>query len=286
MFVNKYRVVLNGSGIQTGATISVPITMDYQLVDQGEIIETKFVEAEIEKNINTILDYDKVRFSPVIPVSNAATPVDTITYNVHFLNTNNQYNTYSYYGDIGFDDFDIKFRKKRFTNSFLRLSFYDSDNLTNQRLVSFITIFPKIEPNNYSIGAQWGQITPANNFKIQYVLSSSLINRSLNSQGFFLYHYKDEIGVNAPKELYMRAEFNNAKNGKTTNLMSNDDPNVPIDNLMISTSGTNNSNNLFTKYILKKISDSYYYEIDTTYSENVEAVGDTYIVDLYQISAS
>jgi hypothetical protein len=282
MFVNKYKIVSN----TTGTTISVPIMMDYQLVDQDDIIKTKFVDVEIEKNTNIILDYDKVRFQPIIANGDAFSIVNDVTYNVHFLNQSNQYNQYSYYGDIGFDNFDIKFRKKRFTNTFLRLSFYDSDIMTNQRLLSFVTIYPKIEPNNYSVGAQWGNITPANNFKIQFVLSSSLINRTLNSQGYFLYHFKDEVLIDLPKELYMRADFNNAKNGKTTNLMSNNDPSITIDNLMVSTIGTNNTNNIFTKYILKKVNDSYYYEIDTSYSTNVQTAGNDYIVDLYQISAS
>lgn len=282
MFVNKYKIVSN----TTGTTISVPIMMDYQLVDQDDIIKTKFVDVEIEKNTNIILDYDKVRFQPIITNGDTFSIVNDVTYNVHFLNQSNQYNQYSYYGDIGFDNFDIKFRKKRFTNTFLRLSFYDSDIMTNQRLLSFVTIYPKIEPNNYSVGAQWGNITPANNFKIQFVLSSSLINRALNSQGYFLYHFKDEVLIDLPKELYMRADFNNAKNGKTTNLMSNNDPSITIDNLMVSTIGTNNTNNIFTKYILKKVSDSYYYEIDTSYSTNVQTAGNDYIVDLYQISAS
>ena len=282
MFVNKYNIVFNS----TGTTISVPITMDYQLVDQDDIIKTKFVDVEIKKNTNSILDYDKVRFQPIATTDNGFLISNNIIYNVHFLNQNNQYNQYSYYGDIGFDNFDIKFRKKKFTNTFLRLSFYDSDTMTNQRLLSFVTIYPKIEPNNFSIGAQWGNITPANNFKIQFTLSSSLIDRTLNSQGYFLYHFKDEVPVNLPKELYMRADFNNAKNGKSTNLMSNNDPAITIDNLMVSTTGTNNTNNIFTKYILKKVDDSYYYEIDTNYSTNVQVLSNDYIVDLYQISAS
>jgi len=286
MFVNKYKITYNTIGNQNDSSISIPITLDYQLVDQDEIIQTKFVDVEIKKNTNEILDYDKVRFQPKFPTTFGFALADDIVYNVSFLNSNNQYNQYSYYGDIGFDDFDIKFRKKRFTNSFLRLSFYDSDIITNQRLVSFTTIYPKIEPNNYSIGQQWGNITPANNFKIQFVLSSSLIDRTLNSQGYFLYHYKDEVTIDLPKELYMRAEFNNAKNGKTTNLMSNNDPSITIDNLMVSTIGTNNTNNLFTKYILKKVNDSYYYEIDTTYSTNVQISNGDYIVNLYQIRAS
>jgi hypothetical protein len=286
MFVNKYRVTYNPSISQDDINISIPIRLDYQLVDQNDIVNSEFVDVEIKKNINDILDYERVRFQPKLSTNDGIILTNTITYNVNFLNQNNNYNQYTYYGDIGFDDFDIKFRKKRFTDSFLRLSFYDSDITTNQRLISFVTLYPKIEPNNYSIGQSWGEITPANNFKIQFTLSSSLIDRTLNSQGYFLYHYKDEVSANSPKELYMRAEFNNAKNGKTTNFMSNSDPTITIDNLIVTTTGSNNENNLFTKYILKKVNNSYYYEIDTSYSTNVQILNGDYIVNLYQISAA
>lgn len=286
MFVNRYKITFNPNIIQTGATIEVPMITGYQLVDQDDIIKTKFVDVEIEKNTNEILDYEKVRFQPIIENNDSFSLVNNVIYNIHFLNSTNQYNQYSYYGDIGFNDFDIKFRKKRFTNSFLTLSFYDSDIMTNQRLLSFVTIYPRIEPNNYSIVSEWGDITPANSFKIQFNLSSSLINRSLNSQGYFLYHFKDEVTTTIPKELYMRAEFNNAKDGKTTNLMSNNNPQITIDNLMVSTTGTNNTNNIFTKYILKKINESYYYDIDTTYSSNVQSTNNNYVIDLYEISAT
>lgn len=286
MFVNRYKITFNPNIIQTGATIEVPMITGYQLVDQDDIIKTKFVDVEIEKNTNEILDYEKVRFQPIIDNNDSFSLVNNVIYNIHFLNSTNQYNQYSYYGDIGFNDFDIKFRKKRFTNSFLTLSFYDSDIMTNQRLLSFVTIYPRIEPNNYSIVSEWGDITPANSFKIQFNLSSSLINRPLNSQGYFLYHFKDEVTTTIPKELYMRAEFNNAKDGKTTNLMSNSNPQITIDNLMVSTTGTNNTNNIFTKYILKKINESYYYDIDTTYSSNVQSTNNNYVIDLYEISAT
>ena len=285
MSVNKYTINFTKFAKTTGATISIPVNMTYQLVDQDEIIQTKFVNAEIQKSINTILDYDKVRFNPVTLNGDSMSFIDNIIYKVHFLTSSNQFNPSSYFGDIGFDNFDIKFRKKAFTKTFLRLNFYDSDSPITQRLISFITLFTKINPTDYSTGGltPWGAITPVNNLKTQFILGNSIANRSLNGEGFFIYNFKDEVTVDAPKELYMRAEFNNAKNGKTVGLMSTSSTTTTIDNL-VSTS-QNLTNNIFTKYILKTNNGQHYYEIDTNYSTNVQVISNDYIIDLYQITA-
>jgi hypothetical protein len=96
-----------------------------------------------------------------------------------------------------------------------------------------------------------------------------------------LLYFRDEL-VNAPKELYMSAEFNNAKNGSITRFMSTSNTNIPIDELL---NQSNNVNNLFTKYILKKVNNRYTYELDITYSSNVQVNYNDYIIDLYQIHA-
>lgn len=287
MSVNKYTVNFSQFDETTGATINIPINLGYQLVDQDEIVQTKFVNTEINNNVNDTLDYDKVRFTPIITTNNSFSFTSNITYRLHFLNNLNQYNTFSYFGEIGFDNFDVKFRKKGFTQSFLRLNFYDSDSTVNQRLLSFITLFTKINQSDFSIGSipPWGVVTSVNNLKTQFILGNSLVNRTVNGEGFFIYHYKDEVTIDLPKELYMRAEFNNAKDGKATGFMSTSNTNITIDNLVSTTQNTNTTNNIFTKYILKKEGGQYYYEIDTTYSTNVEITANNYIIDLYQITA-
>lgn len=287
MSVNKYTVNFSQLNSATGATINLPINLGYQLVDQDEIIQTKFVDVEIDKNVNDILDYDKVKLIPVVNINNSIYFIDNITYRLHFLNNLNQFNPSSYFGEIGFDNFDIKFRKKGFTQSFLRLNFYDSDSTATQRLLSYVTLFTKINSTDYSTGSipTWGTITSVNNLKVQFILGNSIVNRSANGEGFFLYHYKDEVLVDVPKELYMRAEFSNAKNGKTIGLMSTSSTTTAIDNLVVTTQNTNLTNNIFTKYILKKENGQYFYEIDSNYSTNVEKTFNNYTIDLYQITA-
>lgn len=279
MSVNRYQIRFDQYGVGDSGSIEIPINMNYQLVDQDEIVRTDFVALEVIKNTNPIIDYEKTRFKPA--VINNATILESnyIKYKLNFLNSSGQYNPNTYYSDLGFIDPDIRFRKKNFTQSFLFLSFYDTDIPSTQRLISTITCYPKIDYSNYLLT---GQVAPVNTLVTEFNLGNVMLNRNLNGQGFSIYHYKDEVTLSLPKNLYMRASFNNAKDGKTTLFMSTNNTNLPIDYLIRTTEGTTNTNNVFTKYILKKTAVGYYYEIDTTYSNNIQINTNDYVVNLYE----
>jgi hypothetical protein len=280
MFVNNFKVNVT-TITNTATTINIPIDMEFQLVDQAELVDRVFVDVETEKNINPIIDYEKAKF---IPVNLKNTPINKIIYKVSLLNGNT-------YGAIGFSDDDIKFRKENFKRSFLELNFYDSDNPLTQNFVTSITLFPRItssdlEPSNSTTGTP-GQPKPANQIPITYTLESPLINPKGFSEGYHIYDYKDEVQIGQPKYLYMRARFKNAKDGKTTNMMVKQQP-KPIDLLV---------HELYTRYILIKAETGYYYRIDNQYQGNGPSIAPnnvTYqqastntniIVDLYQINA-
>ncbi len=284
MSVNRFQVRFDTYTTFNGGFINIPVNMDYQLVDQDELVKDKFVKAEVKKNTNPIIDYEKVRFSPAVINGSNVNLTSNITYKLHFLNSSGQFNPDSFYSDLGFINPDIKFRKKSFTDSFLFLSFYDTDIPSTQKLLFYLTVYPKIDYSNYSVATQppWGSITPVNNLKVHFNLGNNILNRNLNSQGFFIYDYYDEVNISLPKTVYMRALFNNAKNGKSTTFMSTNNTSISIDNLMRTTEGTTNTNNVFTKYILIKTNGGYYYEIDTTYSNNVTINNNDYVVDLYE----
>lgn len=266
----KYQININGVSATTASTINIPINLEFQLVDQAELIEKQFVDIETEKAINSILDYEKVRF---IPIDSSFNIFDNVKYNIIFSGGVNNY------GGIGFTNDDIKFRKNNFKLSFLKLNFYDTDKATDQRLISFVTLFPKINdtdlhPLNSTVYVP-SSVKPANQINTTFILDNPLNNSKGNFEGFYLYNYKDEVTNLLPKELFMKASFNNAKSGKTINLMTISSAQT-IDNLV---------NNLHTKYILKRNNTGYYYEIDTIYSTNVGISGNTITVNLYQIQS-
>ena len=250
MFVKNYKININTlkSGT-TATTINIPINMEYQLVDQAELIDRVFVEIETEKAINEIIDYEKIRFVPINSLNNQ---INSITYTVDLLGLTT-------YGSIGFNDNDIKFQKESFKQTFLNLNFYDSNNPMNQNLILNITLFSQLTefdlvPLNSSTGIA-GQPLPANDIQIKYVLENPLLNPLGFSEGYFLYDYKDELNVGDSKYLYMRASFKNAKDGKSTNLMVKNTA-LPIDELI---------HQLYTRYVLTRTIDGYYFRIDDSY---------------------
>lgn len=256
---------INISTIESGTTattINIPINMEYQLVDQSELIDKVFVDVEVENSINPILDYEKVRF---LPTDLSGVHVDKVTYSLDLNGATN-------YGAIGFNDDDIKFEKNNFKQSFLNMAFYDSDNALTQKLVSNITLFAETPL----------PMTSANLTPLTFVLSNPILNPRGFAEGYHLYDYKDELKIGDFKYLYMRASFKNAKSGKSVNLM-NESAADTIDKLV---------HKLYTKYKLVRKSTGFYYEIDDTYHgdgtsgpNNVTYLTNNVTIKLYDIKA-
>ena len=264
MLVDRYQIKLPRPE-SSATTINVPIDLTPQLVDQAEIIDRKFVEVEVENAINPILDYEKVRFLPAIisPTPTATTvnsviQIQTLTYQINLLDANNTYFSPSTtYADAGFDNDDLRFRKNRLIKSFLRLDFYDSDILTDQRLVATMSINPNI--TYADIQPNISAYPVAQNKQLWLQLKNPLTNDEVFGEGFFLYYFKDEVDINLPENLYMRATFINAKTGISKGLMT-DQAQVPIDQLV---------DQLHTRYVLHRTQTGYFYAIDNQYSNNV-----------------
>ena len=77
MFVNNFKInIFNVDSGSTATTINIPINLEYQLVDQSEIVDRVFVDVETEKAINTTIDYEKARFIPIDYESNLIYKID------------------------------------------------------------------------------------------------------------------------------------------------------------------------------------------------------------------
>ena len=280
----KYQIRISNLTGVTDTFINIPIDMTPNMVDQSELVNKKFVDVEVEKSINPILDYEKARFGPIyFDGDNQQTDINNIIYDVRFLSASTFPTSASFYSDIDITNDDIKFGKKRFENSFLNLSFYDTDRATDQRLLSFIKIFPRLTTANIQDSGDptLGLPKPANEIPVTFTLSNPIKNPEGFAEGYYIYNYKDEVTSELPKEIFMRATFNNAANGKTLNLMTEGIA-YGIEELV---------NKLYTKYILHRNSTGYYYAIDETYNTNgglnnvTITNGGDYIVTLYQIQA-
>lgn len=285
MFANKYT--LNINNFNTGTTeqyiSGVSLSTQFQIVDNDELINRVFVDTEAQNAINKILDYDRVRYMPLLPSNDL---VSSITYDLSMLDANNQYSTN--YGGIGFQYDDVKFRKNAFTNSFLRLSFYDSDDAMVQNLVGFTTLYSRLRTIDLitgSFGSVVGLPKPINDIPINFTVENPIINRRGFAEGFHLYYYKDALNIGESKSLYMKASFNNAKTGKSDNLMVKNTPQF-VDKLI---------NELYVKIIISRTTTGYYYKFDETYqgnqttppvlTNNITFVGTSVNVKLYQVAA-
>jgi len=277
MFANRYQINLTTLATGTTATtINIPINLEFQIVDQGELIERVFVETEVEKAINPILDYEKVRF---LPTTLSGVHVDEITYSLNISGATN-------YAAIGFTDEDIALERNNFKQTFLNLAFYDTDNPLNQRLITDLTLFSHLTsgdllPSGTTLGIP-GQPKPAIQIPLDFTVSNPILNPRGFAEGYHLYDYKDELNIGDFKYLYMRASFKNAKTGRSVNLMNQIAADT-IDNLV---------HKLYTRYKLTRLSTGFYYELDDLYHgdgtsgpNNVSYLGNNATINLYLIKA-
>lgn len=277
MFANRYKINLSTLATGTTATtINIPINMEYQIVDQGELIQRVFVDVEVEKAINPILDYEKVRF---LPTNLSGVHIDQITYSLDLTGSTN-------YGAIGFTDEDIKFDRNNFKHTFLNLAFYDTDNAMTQKLISNLTLYSHLTNGDLVqtivAGASAGQPKPASQILLNFTVNNPILNPRGYGEGYHLYDYKDELKIGDFKYLYMRGSFKNAKTGRSVNLMVESAAKT-IDVLV---------HKLYTKYKLTRTSTGFFYELDDTYQgigisapNNVSYIGNNAIIKLYQIKA-
>lgn len=158
-------------------------------------------------------------------------------------------------GFLNFTDNDIFYRKKKVGETFVRLSFYTSNDPTTQKLLHYSTIFlndtelygkyvkqlinleddPKLEekiwlPDNNGDTAYIEKINAIKNLikenaKIAFLQEGNRLdseititneyNKDSSSEGFNLYLFAEDAFINNGKTIYLKIEFNHAGNGKT-----------------------------------------------------------------------
>lgn len=134
---------------------------------------------------------------------------------------------------LGFDKDDVYFQKMKLQKSFLRLSFYDSNDPMNQNLLFYSTIFLDTgelfgKYNKLKTQATEGEISGVDSesdvmlidkdgfdrLDCQFVVTDRYnINKS--SEGFYIYLFNKTLPKKAEEPIYMKVEFNHAKYGKT-----------------------------------------------------------------------
>lgn len=208
-------------------------------------------------------------------------------------------------GYLGFDDDDIYYQKTKVKKSFLRLLYYDSKDVLNKNLITYSTSFldsgklftkysmirnndnlfkyvsesekfdnemvmfePGRQPVVSSSSDSTGETKKYDNLRISSgIVLKDKYNDDASSDGFYLYMFKQDAPSEEPIDLYLKAEFNNAKYGKTVNLMlpvGGDGVPIRFGDTVVDESG--NTINVFPQFFTKDVSGQTLFDFDAYYN--------------------
>ena len=243
-YLSFYKTIANYS-------VNINISQDYTLDSMRTDLLDRFIEVETEKAINPILDNERIRFEPVFKTTqNNKTvyyPINRINYQFHF----NKEEGGVWVSDdnitkllkLGFSDNDVLYKKKVLSKTFCRQSFYNNFNPTQYKLECFNSVYINIDNlySNYILNISNVSDNPINgiqmlgeNMNAEFTVFNPLLEKFTNtyrrnniettveyiqsssSEGYYLYLFGEEYKQLIPSKLYMKMEFNNARNGKRT----------------------------------------------------------------------
>ena len=282
MFVKKYEIRYDKTTNNT--SVNIPIRLDFTPVDNSELIEDKFVRDEVEKAINPITDYKKVRFKPSVIRNGVWDIVDEFKLQLTLFDGTMYSQTPTTYGDIGFVYSDLFCRSNRLMRSFLTLSFFDTPSTQSNRLLSFSTFFTQIGTDQKEVT---GQVKSAEEAPISFRIGDPQLKPNSVHEGFHLYWYKDLVddAPNKEYEMYVSAEYSNAMSGITAGLYTLETQDV-TDIQISDVNGPNGG--LFLKCILKNDNGVYKYTFEKLQTQTgVEwnvPVMNTPTITFYQIA--
>lgn len=111
--------------------VNIPLSLDFKNNGYSDLI-TRIGEEEKQKNVNLIVDAEKMRFY----TAKYGTSAIVSGVNLEFYFKNISGGTYSVdFKNAGFSQEDINNSRNRLTKSFFRLDFYDSDDEKTQNFL-------------------------------------------------------------------------------------------------------------------------------------------------------
>lgn len=259
MLINKVKFQ---KGNIVDSYLSIPLSIKFSPeVQQYEQIENNF-DLTTSDIINPIIDYEKIKLTPV--KTGLIESLDGLNFKLHFCNTGETSGwdiDSTLLTSIGFIEDDVINRRNRLIKTFLRFSFYDSKDLKTQNLLFYSTVFIDTD-NIYSKyidnGANMSGIT------CEFIVENPKLSKKIKSfEGFNVYLFKDDIIKSDTKTIYMRVDFNNALNGRST----------------LFTSGKPNTSSGFT---ISQLYDNLFFEVNCDFDE----ITNKYIYSFPKINVS
>jgi len=256
--ITKIQVPINKlSGDTFSVNFMIPNQVD--VAGRGDIIKQDFVDKEVKNAINGVDDYELRRFKPYNAINLA--DITELTYQLYDESGNAIKFTDSQY--LGFSEDDIRLNRNRFIKSSLQLDFYTTEHPTNNAKVFSL----RLSPTRDAI-----YLDDITNMDAKFVVASPYLSEFSETEGFYQYYYRSELPeLNDSVVLYMEASFNNAKDGKVTNLMTV--PSVSDVNEMIT--------KIYTNFNLRRQVNRYEYTPEGTNISYKPNSHDKMIIKLY-----
>lgn len=224
--------------------VSLPVARDFDVSLNQDDAVSQYIESRAEAEINPIIDYEKQQFVPVYR-KNSATQFDLsrIEFKIHLRDrgtdfdneefkwkTNDDLGWYNSTSSIntsgdsvyymGFDGDDIYYQKKKVSQTFLRLSLYDTMDRRTQKLL----YTAKIYLNSANLYGQYienianGDADPLATIETEFVCTHKY-DYDNPTEGFYFHLFPSNIDNNDEGVIYLKCELNNAKYGYTLPLV-------------------------------------------------------------------
>jgi len=215
---------------------------DYVHLMQEENINNEFIANAKASLVPEVIDFEKLKYSPYVNITgDTPSMASSITFNLHFRKrtedskweitgedwNNSTPGTSDVLGWLNFVDSDVQYQKLKVRKSFIRLSFYTTNDPLTQKLLFYSTVFldggelygkfvktKAYLKNNTGYTEQVISYTGTPRVDSQIVIKNEY-NYDKSSEGFYLYLFASDAPENEPKTIYMKVEFNHAGVGRT-----------------------------------------------------------------------
>ena len=209
---------------------------------------------------------------------------------------NNSGATSDLIGYLNFTDNDVYFRKKKVSQTFIRLLFYNSMDPVEQKLLYYSTVFldsgilygkylkqlndsnsGKLSLNNKNENCKVVLTRNGDNPVDTRLVITNEFDRTKSAEGFNLYLFAEDhnlIDENGEKTIYMRVEFNHAGNGKTIPMIMWPKRNDNGVDVFVPLTTENFIESLYIPVKISYLNDRYVYYIPTanTNDGNIELI--------------
>ena len=188
----KYTIKIDKTNV-VDSYINIPIdNLFYPNAEQYVEQENNF-DLKSLNLINPTIDFEKVKIHP-ISAGNIYNDVNYINFKLFFYINNSDWSTETTsLSDVGFTGDDVINKRKQLEKTFLRLSFYDSNNLKTQNLLFYSTIF-------IDSGKLYGEYVTGStisDLKMEFNVNNPKISKDIKSfEGFYIYLFSDDIPKN------------------------------------------------------------------------------------------